>query len=868
MMAEAKISYRDEIAGEIIRRIEAGTAPWQKPWKAGEIGAAPFNPVSNKPYRGINDLWLSMMGRADPRWMTYRQAFEIGAQVRKGERSATIEYWQWSTRERLLDADGKPVLDQDGNPRIVESRLERPRVFLAKVFNAEQIDGLAPLVSPAPTFDPVARAESLVEGSGIPVRHDQANRAFYSPARDQIHLPPKGAFVGQEAYYATLLHELGHATGHPSRLVRNFGPFGSELYAREELRAEIASYMLARDLGISHDPSNHASYVESWLKVLKDDKNEIFRAARDAETIKAWVTEPERRPELERAAQAHAAAIATTNTQEPGMESRTLMPTGIAPEVTPAAPEPIVLSSSEYEERIKAALEGSPSLAQAYLTDASAAYEGFGPQRIVAFKSALAGAWTDYKVPVQDADTLLSRAVLAGNWPTEAAKLIGLTGRDDIATLASRLPMIDWNYYYSDDPRTRQSGSDTIDLVSTLSAKLTVQSPQHAELISVMWDKLAPGKGKDWGTYCKGYVPEDARTTPLVVQLGGDPFATILAAHGLPAEFTRAQSQTQAVTPARSPVQGRTPNRLSVSDRPQLIAVPYAEKDQAKALGAKWDRDAKSWFIPAGLDPASFAKWTQAPAQSPAQTPVQAPEQEPGTLFVGWHTPTIPGKESLVVSQSAGLPSGKFIALDHPFASQAHDPATAKAVEVRLVKVFDPEGIFDPAHIQRDGVLWDAMDAALDKDPDIAKARGDFNEYKRRFAEAQTKFLRSKGYEGYVRWIDGVDREENPEKANRELIVFDRERVKERASPEQSRSPAPEPSLDRSPPHAFLAVPFAEKEQVKAPGPNGTARPRRGMSRTGLIPPLSPAGRANRPRPPACRRSRNSPKPANRMACC
>ncbi|CCG42482.1 zincin-like metallopeptidase domain-containing protein [Magnetospirillum molischianum] len=315
MMAEPKISYRDEIAGEIIRRIEDGTAPWQKPWKAGEIGAAPFNPVSNKPYRGINDLWLSMMGRADPRWMTYRQALEIGAQVRKGERSTTVEYWQWSTREALIDTDGKPVLGEDGKPKMVETKLDRPRVFLAKVFNADQIDGLAPWGSPAPSFDPVAQAESLIDGAGIPVHHDQANRAFYTPGRDEIHLPPRGAFVGQEAYYATLLHELGHATGHPSRLVRNFGPFGSELYAREELRAEIASTMLARDLGISHDPANHAAYVESWLKALRDDKNEIFRAARDAETIKTWVMEPERRPELERAAQAHAAA------KEQGMAS-------------------------------------------------------------------------------------------------------------------------------------------------------------------------------------------------------------------------------------------------------------------------------------------------------------------------------------------------------------------------------------------------------------------------------------------------------------------------------------------------------------------------------------------------------------------
>ncbi len=319
-MAE-RISFRDEVASEIIRRIEAGTAPWQKPWDAGSTGVAPFNPTSGKAYRGINDLWLSLKGHADPRWMTYRQAEAAGGQVRGGERASGIEYWQWSVREAVKDEDGKPVLDDDGKERYQTYRLERPRVFYAKVFNAEQIDGLAPWIAPAPSFDPLERAEAIVGGAGVPVFHDQHDRAFYRPMTDDIHLPPLAAFKGRAEYYETVLHELGHATGHASRLDRFFGPFGSEGYAREELRAEIASYMLARDMGISFDPANHAAYVESWLKVLREDKNEIFHAARDAETIKTWVMEPERRLALVEAAREKAAGKerAAGQAEEPAM---------------------------------------------------------------------------------------------------------------------------------------------------------------------------------------------------------------------------------------------------------------------------------------------------------------------------------------------------------------------------------------------------------------------------------------------------------------------------------------------------------------------------------------------------------------------
>ncbi|MBC07653.1 zincin-like metallopeptidase domain-containing protein [Thalassospira sp.] len=296
-MADKK-SYRDQVVEELLGHIEAGTAPWQKPWEPGKVRMAPFNPVSGKDYRGINALWLEMRGRSDPRWMTYRQAAAQDAQVRKGEKGTMIEYWKWSEREKVLDDNGKPVLDDKGVAKTREVRLDRPRVFHAVVFNAEQIDGLAPYIAPEPTFSPVERAEQILKQGSVPIFHDQNDRAFYRSSIDQIHMPHPAAFKGQYEYYATALHELGHATGHGSRMAREFGPFGSEVYAKEELRAEIASYMMTTELGLGHYPERHAAYVGSWMKAIKEDRNALFTAARDAENIRTWIMEPDLRQSL------------------------------------------------------------------------------------------------------------------------------------------------------------------------------------------------------------------------------------------------------------------------------------------------------------------------------------------------------------------------------------------------------------------------------------------------------------------------------------------------------------------------------------------------------------------------------------------
>ncbi|KAI5911935.1 zincin-like metallopeptidase domain-containing protein [Azoarcus sp. PA01] len=290
-MAEAKKPFHETVAENLIEQLKAGTAPWQRPWEPGEPGGfLPFNPTTGKRYKGINAIHLMSQGRTDNRWMTYKQAAAAGAQVRKGEKGTPVQYWKFSEEQEKRDEHGKPVLDGDGEPVKQSVMLERPRVFFATVFNAEQIEGLPLIERKEQTWDAVERAEHILKASGAVIRHGENNRAFYRPATDSIHLPDRGQFQTADNYYATALHELGHWTGHASRLDRDLvHPFGSEGYAKEELRAEITSMIVGDELGIGHDPGQHAAYVGSWIKALEDDPLEIFRASAEAEKIKDYV---------------------------------------------------------------------------------------------------------------------------------------------------------------------------------------------------------------------------------------------------------------------------------------------------------------------------------------------------------------------------------------------------------------------------------------------------------------------------------------------------------------------------------------------------------------------------------------------------
>ena len=292
--------FHEEFAARIIEDLKRGTAPWQRPWLPGQL-RSPRNPVSGTVYSGINRVMLSRQGFEDPRWMSLKQANSLECRVRKGEKSQTIVFWQFSNEEPLLDDDGKPVLDAEGNKLKHKVELERPIVRFSSVFHASQLEGeLPPLdLKQGVDWDPNEKAEVILRNSGAAIKHNQRDRAYYSLQRDEISLPPRESFAAADGYYATALHELGHWTGHGSRLNREFGPFGSEVYAREELRAEIASWILGQDLGVGHDPGQHLAYVDSWITVLEKDPYEIVRACRDAEQIKNYVLAMERTQEPE-----------------------------------------------------------------------------------------------------------------------------------------------------------------------------------------------------------------------------------------------------------------------------------------------------------------------------------------------------------------------------------------------------------------------------------------------------------------------------------------------------------------------------------------------------------------------------------------
>ena len=279
--AERRDHYQ-EVTDRIVAALEAGTKPWQAPWSKDNASrrAMPFNATSGRRYHGINVLLLAMSSFAlggDPRFCTYKQAAERGWRVRRGEHGTTVFFVK---RIEMDDRDAPPD---------AQDRTKRVAVLRAyTVFNGAQLDGIPAYVGPtigeAPWRRPNA-AQVIVEKGGAVVRIG-GKQPFYSPKLDFVQMPPDVCFPDAETWSATILHELAHWSGAPTRLDRDLSArFGSGAYAQEELRAELASCFLGAELGLPCDITDHASYIAEWAEALKQDKREIFRAAADAQKI-------------------------------------------------------------------------------------------------------------------------------------------------------------------------------------------------------------------------------------------------------------------------------------------------------------------------------------------------------------------------------------------------------------------------------------------------------------------------------------------------------------------------------------------------------------------------------------------------------
>jgi antirestriction protein ArdC len=266
-----------EVTSRVIAELEAGRLPWVQPWdSAGCDCTMPHNAATGRRYSGINVLilWAAVIeGRySSQRWLTYRQAQAAGGNVRRGERGTVVCY-----------ADRFTPKDEEARAQ-EEDRDARQIAFLKRftVFNVDQCEGLPEALASAPDLpaeiDIIPRVQALIRTSGADFRIG-GGEAYYSPGADFVAVPPPAAFAERINWYRTALHELGHWTGHSSRLDRNQrGGFGCADYAREELVAEMASAFACASLSIQ-PTVRHADYIGSWLAVLREDEKAIFRAA-------------------------------------------------------------------------------------------------------------------------------------------------------------------------------------------------------------------------------------------------------------------------------------------------------------------------------------------------------------------------------------------------------------------------------------------------------------------------------------------------------------------------------------------------------------------------------------------------------------
>lgn len=278
-----------EVTRAIVAAIERGDAGrWRMPWHtAVDAACSPVNAITKKPYRGVNilALWAAAQTAGYPRaeWATYQQWSQLGAQVRKGERSTLVVFWKFSDAKHE-DAD-------DG------AEEEHPRQMVLvrgyNVFNVAQVDHAPGPIEPETTErERIEIAEIFFKAIGADVRHG-GNRAYYSPLDDHIQMPPYEAFPEPLPYYSTLAHEHTHWTGAKLRLDRNLSTrFGDNAYAVEELIAELGAAFVCAHLGLSNTPrADHAQYLHSWLKVLKADSRAIFTAASKAQQACDYLTE-------------------------------------------------------------------------------------------------------------------------------------------------------------------------------------------------------------------------------------------------------------------------------------------------------------------------------------------------------------------------------------------------------------------------------------------------------------------------------------------------------------------------------------------------------------------------------------------------
>lgn len=285
----AKTDINQKVTNLVIEALEAGIAPWNCPMERdGAPAGMPVNAKTGNAYNGINTvtLWMGQQlgGYSSDRWLTYKQAQELGGQVKKGEKSTPGVFYKTLQKEtEEVDSNGDNMVEHI------------PMIKGFSLFNLDQIEGLEHLqdenaTGPRYEFTPIEAGERLMVAGGVTV-HEGGPDAFYRPATDEITMPDRKRFADNADFYRVFAHELTHATKHESRCNRK--PYKTDLpnggYAFEEMVAQMGSAMVSAQIGLPAYIENDAAYIGTWLQALRNDKRLVFKAAAQAQTATDWI---------------------------------------------------------------------------------------------------------------------------------------------------------------------------------------------------------------------------------------------------------------------------------------------------------------------------------------------------------------------------------------------------------------------------------------------------------------------------------------------------------------------------------------------------------------------------------------------------
>lgn len=642
-MANKHDEYIQQIADDLIEQIKNNNAPWQKPWTGAEA-MLPVNHQGNY-YHGVNVLKLLMQaqkqGYSDNRWYTYNNAKEAGGQVRRGEKGTGIMFFVTTKRVDKTDEHGNLILDDNGKPVKEEIKLDRPRVVHYTLFNAEQIDGLPKRDIPPKLeeWERHAKAELIIEGikaQGLTIEHKPIDRAFYRSSTDTIVIPERGQFETADRYYATLLHEIGHATGHESRLNRDLsGAFGSTSYAKEELRAEISSMLIGQQLQIGHDPSQHAAYLESWIKVVEEDPKEIFRAVKDADKITNYLLGIS--TELE-----YSHNSIETRTQwgdfPPVISNGKLGDLKKEPEYLEAKSGDIQQSAKLVEKLLKQEtidrirmMVGNESPVIVPILSEEATGKNRIPQATAYALASNLGLEVDNNIyqdnTVKRTGTgIYHRYVAPPEFRGEVERGQSYLIVDDTLSVGGTIATLKG---YIENRGGKVVGATVMTAydsnVDIAIKQNMLQSLREKQGLSEYWNKefgynLDKLTQQEAGHLKKPTLEQiQDRVQEARKLLRDNQHETENRTEQQPLHSTfeadrKTASRTNRSQQERSGVLQGVFQQQEELEKTYLY-VPFEDKDRAKALGARWDNDVKSWYVPEGIDITKFKAWEKPPVE-------------------------------------------------------------------------------------------------------------------------------------------------------------------------------------------------------------------------------------------------------------